>query len=102
QGAILSLLLTAILVLTGSQKMGAQTTATLSGTVQDSTGNVIAGAQVKLTNEATKESHSIQTNNTGLYVFPSLEPGTYSLAASAKGFSPKKIRSEEHTSELQS
>ncbi len=91
QGAILSLLLTAILVLTGSQKMGAQTTATLSGTIQDSSGNVIAGAQVKLTNEATKQSHSLKTNSVGLYVFPSIEPGTYSLEATSKGFAPKKI-----------
>jgi hypothetical protein len=91
QGAILSLLLTAILLLTGSQKIGAQTTATISGTILDSSGDVIAGAQVQLTNEASKEAHSIKTNNTGLYVFPALQPGTYSLEASAKGFSPKKI-----------
>jgi len=91
QGAIFSLFLAAIFVLTGSQKMGAQTTATLSGTIQDTSGNVIAGALVKLTNEATSEAHSIKTNNTGLYVFPSLQPGAYSIEASAKGFSPKKI-----------
>jgi hypothetical protein len=91
QGAILSLLLTAILLLTGSQKIGAQTTGTLSGTIQDANGAVIPGAQVKLTNEATQVVHSVKTNNAGVYAFPSLEPGTYSLEASAKGFSPKKI-----------
>jgi hypothetical protein len=90
-GAILSLLLAVIFVVSGSQKMGAQTTATLSGTIQDAPGNVIAGAQVKLTNEATQESRSVKTNTTGLYVFPSLVPGTYSLEATAKGFAPKEI-----------
>ena len=69
----------------------AQTTATISGTIQDAKGSVIAGAQVKLTNEATKQAHSIKTNNTGLYAFPSLEPGTYSLEATAKGFASKEI-----------
>jgi hypothetical protein len=90
-GAMFSLLLAVILVVSGPQKMGAQTTATLSGTIQDSAGSVIAGAQVKLTNEATRQAHSVKTNGTGLFAFPSLEPGTYSLEASAKGFSPKEI-----------
>jgi len=90
-GAFFSLLLAVILVVSGPQKMGAQTTATLSGTIQDSAGSVIAGALVKLTNEATKQAHSVKTNGAGLFAFPSLEPGTYSLEASAKGFSPKEI-----------
>jgi protocatechuate 3,4-dioxygenase beta subunit len=81
----------AILAVSGSQKMGAQTTATLSGTIQDSSGNVIAGAQVTLTDEATSVSHKIQSNKTGLFAFPSLVPGTYSVEATAKGFAPKKI-----------
>jgi len=69
----------------------AQVTATLTGTVQDASGGVIPGAQVTLTNEATNESRSVQTNGTGLYAFPSLSPGTYSLLASAKGFGDKKV-----------
>ncbi|MFY9856082.1 MAG: carboxypeptidase regulatory-like domain-containing protein [Terracidiphilus sp.] len=68
-----------------------QVTATISGTVQDPLGAVIPGAQVTLTNEATKESHKIQTNGAGLYAFPSLVPGTYSLTASAKGFKSKQV-----------
>jgi len=91
KGAIFSLLMAVIFVVSGSQKIGAQTTATLSGTIQDSAGNVIVGAQVKLTNEATQQAHSVKTNSTGLFAFPSLEPGTYSLQASAKGFTPKEI-----------
>lgn len=69
----------------------AQTTATLSGTVQDQTGGVIPGAQVTLTNQDTSDSRVVETNGAGLYAFPSLTPGTYSLKASAKGFEPKQF-----------
>jgi hypothetical protein len=70
---------------------GAQTTATLSGSVQDQQGGVIPGASVMLTNQATGEKHEVETNGTGLYAFPSLVPGTYSIKASAKGFQPKAV-----------
>ena len=69
----------------------AQTTATLSGTVEDASGGVIPGASVTLTNQATGAKHDVVTNGTGLYVFPSLEPGTYSIRSAAKGFKPKVI-----------
>jgi hypothetical protein len=59
--------------------------------VQDPLGAVIPGAQVTLTNEATKESHKVQTNGAGLYAFPSLVPGTYSLTAASKGFKAKQV-----------
>lgn len=69
----------------------AQVTALLSGTVQDQNGNVMPGAQVTLTNEATKESRVEDTNATGLYAFPSVVPGTYDVKASANGFKAKVI-----------
>jgi len=69
----------------------AQTTALLSGTVQDASGGVIPSAEVTLTNEATKDSRVVQTNGTGLYAFPSLVPGTYDLKASAKGFKASQV-----------
>ena len=69
----------------------AQVTALLSGTVQDASGGVIPGAQVTLTNEATKDNRVVETNGTGLYAFPSLLPGTYDLKASAKGFKGSQV-----------
>ena len=69
----------------------AQVTATLTGTVQDSTGGVIPNAKVTLTDEATKESRVETTNGAGLYAFPSLVPGTYDLKAAAKGFEAKVV-----------
>lgn len=69
----------------------AQTTATLTGTVQDQSGGIIPNAQVTLTNEATKEVRQSQTNATGLYAFPSLVPGTYDIKATAKGFESSAV-----------
>ncbi len=56
------------------------TTATVSGTVKDSTGGVVPGATVVLINEArgTKSVPAI-TNATGDYVFPNVAPGTYTV-----------------------
>ena len=85
------LLFLAFLSLLVSPSGRAQTTATLSGTVQDQTGGVIPGAQVTLTNQDTSDSRVVETNGAGLYAFPSLTPGTYSLKASAKGFEPKQF-----------
>ena len=48
----------------------AQTTAQLTGTVQDRLGGVIPGAQVTLTDEATGVMRVVETNGQGLYAFP--------------------------------
>ncbi len=69
----------------------AQTTATVSGTVQDPTGAVVPGAQVTLVNEATQDTRVATTSNAGFFAFPSLVPGTYSVKAVAKGFVPREF-----------
>jgi hypothetical protein len=69
----------------------AQTTAQLTGVVQDSTGAVIPGADVTLTDEATATSRVVQTNRQGLYAFPALTPGTYTVKVVAKAFQPKEL-----------
>ena len=69
----------------------AQTEATVSGTVQDPSGAVIPGAQVTLTNEATRDTRQATSNATGFFAFPALIPGTYTVKATMKGFVPKEI-----------
>jgi Carboxypeptidase regulatory-like domain/TonB dependent receptor len=69
----------------------AQTTAQLSGSVQDSTGALMPGADITLTDQATGTSRVVQTNRQGLYAFPSLVPGTYTVKVSAKAFQPEVI-----------
>src|SRR6202790_353673 len=64
--------------------------ATLSGTVSDPSGAVIAGAQVSITNKATGIVRTVTTDNAGLYSAPNLQPGPYEVAISAMGFSTTK------------
>lgn len=80
----------AFLLMSGSSTY-AQTTAQLTGTVQDNTGGVIPGAQVTLINESTSSSRVVETNGQGLYAFPALVPGSYMVKVNAKGFQAKEL-----------
>jgi len=61
-------------------------TATLVGTVSDSTGAVIAGAKVTVINTGTQFVSESVTTAEGSYYVPYLIPGTYKLTIEAKGF----------------
>ena len=61
-------------------------TASIQGTIADSTGAVIPDASVTITNEATQVKHSTTSGKNGLYSFPNIDIGTYTLTASAQGF----------------
>jgi outer membrane receptor protein involved in Fe transport len=52
----------------------------------DQSGGVIVGADVVVTNTETNISATTQTNEVGLFFFPSLQPGSYRLTIRAKGF----------------
>ena len=62
------------------------TTARLEGLVKDQTDAVIPGVTVVATNTGTNISTDAITNGSGLYVFPRLVPGTYTISAELKGF----------------
>ena len=66
--------------------MHAQVTATLSGTVTDTSGSVIPNAKVTLTNDATGEVRNVVTNVDGYFVYPALLAGSYSVNVEAPGF----------------
>jgi hypothetical protein len=75
-------------------RMAAQTgLATLSGTVTDPSGAVIAKASVTVTNEATNVAQKTQTNGAGVYVVPALPPGLYRMVVEHQGF--KQIEVED-------
>ncbi|WP_321470179.1 carboxypeptidase-like regulatory domain-containing protein [uncultured Paludibaculum sp.] len=59
---------------------------TVTGLAVDPSGAPIPSAAVVLTNEATGIRVETATNSTGNYLFPNLAPGSYKLAAEAKGF----------------
>src|SRR5258707_776380 len=62
------------------------TGATISGTVVDTTGRLIANARIVVTNTATSISRSVTTNADGVYTVPNLLAGNYDLSFSAAGF----------------
>ena len=60
--------------------------ATLQGSVADQSGARIPGASVELTNTGTGVAQTTTSNESGLYVFQFLAPGSYRLTATAEGF----------------
>lgn len=63
-----------------------QATTSLRGTVTDPTGAVIPGAEVILLDPETQFSRSSLANESGIYQFPQVPPGTYTVLATADGF----------------
>src|ERR1700675_1327467 len=55
------------------------------GTVGDSSGGVVLGAHVIVTNTGKQVSRELVTNQVGEYVAPDLEPGLYTVSAEAPG-----------------
>jgi hypothetical protein len=66
--------------------VSAQENASITGTVTDSTGAVVPNATVTLTNKATAQEKSTVTNSSGIYFFPGLGIGNFSLSAAVSGF----------------
>jgi len=61
-------------------------TGSITGTVTDSSGAVVNGAKVTLTNEGTASSLAVTTGSDGSYTFSPVKIGSYKLEASAQGF----------------
>ena len=75
--------------------VGGQTFGKFTGRVADTTGAVIAGAKVTITNTATNVARETETNESGNYTVPFLSPGVYDLLAETDGF--KAARQEDWT-----
>ena len=61
-------------------------TSSLTGLVTDPQQAVLPGASVTLTNTATGASRAVVTNDSGIYGFSAVQPGTYSLKVELSGF----------------
>lgn len=66
--------------------LGAQSTGRIDGTVTDPTGSVIPNAPVTSTNSQTGLARTVNTNQQGIFVFPDLPIGNYTVSAQAQGF----------------
>ncbi|HEV3041153.1 MAG TPA: TonB-dependent receptor [Candidatus Angelobacter sp.] len=62
----------------------------ISGTITDPSGAVVPGATITVTNLDTKSVHTSTTDAEGVFRVVNLDPGTYRLEVSAKGFETAK------------
>ena len=74
------------LLVSASIPVFAQDTASLTGTVRDSSGGVVAGATATVTNRSVGLNRSVVTNKDGDYLFPALPPGTLDFTVTDTGF----------------
>jgi hypothetical protein len=80
-----TLILVGIISIAGAQLP----TATILGVIKDSSGAVIPGVSVTVTNADTGISRSGQSGSDGSYRFPALQVGTYNVRAEQPGFQAK-------------
>lgn len=80
--AIVALLATVLSPLAFAQV----TSGSIFGSVKDSTGAYVSGAQVTITAPATGLTRVVTTSESGAFVAPSLLPGTYNITIDAQGF----------------
>src|SRR5206468_1952351 len=64
----------------------AQTQASMSGVIHDSSGAVIPGVSITVTNPTTNFVRSAISNEAGVYNFPVLQPGRYNIKVELPGF----------------
>jgi hypothetical protein len=77
--------LVALLLLSGMSLLG-QTLGEITGQVGDASGGGVPASTVTLTNTATNAVRQTNTNEQGLYTFPSVPPGIYNLKVEHPGF----------------
>src|SRR3989475_7746663 len=63
-------------------------TGSITGTVVDSSGAIVAGSKVIVTNEATGAERALTTTENGVFIFTNLVPTTYSVKIEMPGFRP--------------
>ena len=90
----ISFALLAVLFLFASSTLAQSTTdGAIGGVVTDSSGAVVPGATVTAHNLATSGTAAAATDGNGRYLIGHLQPGTYSVEISAKGFAGYKATS---------
>lgn len=75
----------------------AQTTSTIEGTVKDSSGAVVPGAEVKATGVSVAAEGKATSDATGFYRIAALPAGTYNLTVTKSGFNVQAFNNLEVT-----
>jgi Carboxypeptidase regulatory-like domain/TonB-dependent Receptor Plug Domain len=82
-GLIFGLLVIALL---SSSAIAQSITGSISGTITDANGGIIAGANVALVNDQTKVARNVVTGEAGRFDFAAVQPGPYTLKIEHQGF----------------
>jgi Carboxypeptidase regulatory-like domain/TonB dependent receptor len=80
-----------LFVLAAVSALGQAGRGSISGTVTDSSGAAVSGAQVTLLDPATGVTQHTVASAAGLYTFISLNPGAYKVTATQTGFAPAAV-----------
>jgi hypothetical protein len=73
-------------ILTTAGAVSAQFKASIQGTVTDSTGALVPGAKIKLTDTETGKSQEVVASDEGFYRIAGLGPGKYTIVAEKEGY----------------
>ncbi|HMD77268.1 MAG TPA: carboxypeptidase regulatory-like domain-containing protein [Terracidiphilus sp.] len=86
------LLLACCLLVLAAGRLPAQSTfGSIIGTVRDSSGALIQGAQVTLVNSGTTATRTLATDTSGNYAFKNIEVGKYALTFTAPAFQKESL-----------
>jgi hypothetical protein len=83
------------IILFAAPSVLAQTAATLSGTIADPSGGVVAGVAVKVTSATNGSERTVTSNEQGYFSVSQLPPGLYAVTASLTGFKTAQVESIE-------
>ena len=87
RGAVLFIAVAfALLIALRPVSLQAQSAASVSGTITDTSGAVVPGVQIVLQNSDTNVKQITLTNSKGVYSFISVTPGSYSMEVIKNGF----------------
>ncbi|WP_114207093.1 carboxypeptidase-like regulatory domain-containing protein [Acidisarcina polymorpha] len=75
-----------LLLALSAPRLYAQANAGITGTITDSSGAILAGATVTITNTGTGQKIQTTSSSAGTYAVTGLTPGVYSIAVEANGF----------------
>ena len=84
--AIWAMPLALLLIAAPAYPQSAQTTGTILGVVKDSTGAVVAGTTVTITNVGTAQTRTVTTGDDGAFRVPALPAGSYRMRIEKSGF----------------
>ncbi|MGD0132095.1 MAG: TonB-dependent receptor [Bryobacteraceae bacterium] len=70
---------------------GQTATGSITGRVTDSSGAIVVGASVQLTSTERGTVSTTASNDAGLYLFPTVQPGQYSVTVQKEGFKQAEV-----------